>query len=313
MQEQIGPWHIDNGSESMYFKLIFSFILQYIEYGTEESILLVDSCLHHFKIYEKGLKSTHLEPAVASLFRKLMEKPYFCKVFSGLVKHIPISKEFLDNLSTAMQLSPFEKLGFGLALSDSENNDVRMAGRNFYMAQFEVLLLEMPRIIVMFPHFSTPQNLLQNEVSSPVLPVLHSWHVNPPFFSRALNAALNLNTENINRLVDLFQELEVLEEHTALLSSNEISKEMESLCITSTHNGPVRESISEPDSSTFEIDAYHIETEANAYFQQMFSRQLTVDAMVRMLTQFKGSSEKRMMSMQGKQHVMGDAWEFKTC
>lgn len=69
---------------------------------------------------------------------------------------------------------------------------------------------------------------------------------------------------------------------------------MESLCITSTDDCPMIENISDdPDSSTVEVDADDINTEANAYFQQMFSGQLTVDAMVQMLTQFKGSSEKR--------------------
>ncbi|PWA88229.1 transcription regulator [Artemisia annua] len=50
-----------------------------------------------------------------------------------------ITKEFLDNLSVALQLSAYEKLGFGLALTDSENNDIRMAGRNFCLGQIEEL------------------------------------------------------------------------------------------------------------------------------------------------------------------------------
>lgn len=38
------------------------------------------------------------------------------------------------------------------------------------------------------------------------------------------------------------------------------------------------------------------EAEANAYFHQMFSGQLTIEAMVQMLARFKESSEKRWLS-----------------
>lgn len=39
--------------------------------------------------------------------------------------------------------------------------------------------------------------------------------------------------------------------------------------------------------------AEDIEAEANSYFHQMFSGQLTIEAMVQMLAQFKESSVKR--------------------
>ncbi|KAL4585826.1 hypothetical protein LXL04_010452 [Taraxacum kok-saghyz] len=267
--------------------------MQYNEYGTKESILLFESCFHHFKIYKKGLKSLHLEPPVASLFKKLMEKPHFCKVFTGLVENTntTINEEFLDDLSTALKLSPFEKLGFGFALSNSENNNVRIAGRNFCMAQLKELCINL----------KTPQNLIQHEISSTVLPlllkdaemsepVLDLWNANPPFFSRALNALLTLNPENMHKIVELLQESEVFQEQTALLS--QLSKEMERLQITYTDNSPIIENISDPDTSAFE-EVDNIEAEANAYFQQMFSGELTIGAMVQMLMRFKRSSEKR--------------------
>ncbi|PWA81215.1 transcription regulator [Artemisia annua] len=52
-----------------------------------------------------------------------------------------------------------------------------------------------------------------------------------------------------------------------------------------------------PDSSTTEVYADDIEKEANSYFQQMFSGQLTVDEMIQMLAGFKESSEKREKSI----------------
>ncbi|XP_076917682.1 uncharacterized protein LOC143577845 isoform X1 [Bidens hawaiensis] len=112
-------------------------LFQYVDYGTEGSILLLETCLNYFNVYEKDLRSAPLEPLVASLFRKLLEKPQFSTVFSMAVRPTAITEEFLDNLSVALQLSAYEKLGFGLALTDSENNDIRTAGSNFCMKQIE--------------------------------------------------------------------------------------------------------------------------------------------------------------------------------
>lgn len=112
---------------------------QYADYGMEGSVLLLETCLDHFNVYERDLKSTRLEPVVASLFRRLLEKPHFSTVFSVAVRSTAITEEFLDNLSVALQLSAYEKLGFGLALTDSDNNDIRMAGKNFCMTQIEEL------------------------------------------------------------------------------------------------------------------------------------------------------------------------------
>ncbi|XP_024992565.1 CCR4-NOT transcription complex subunit 1 isoform X2 [Cynara cardunculus var. scolymus] len=121
------------------FDSVLRELSQYVDYGTEGSVLLLETCLDHFNVYEKDLKSTRLEPVVASLFRKMLEKPQFSTVFSVSVRPTAITEEFLDNLSIALQLSAYEKLGFGLALTDSENNDIRMAGRNFCMGKIEEL------------------------------------------------------------------------------------------------------------------------------------------------------------------------------
>ena len=49
--------------------------------------------------------------------------------------------------------------------------------------------------------------------------------------------------------------------------------------------------------STSEGSPDDIEAEANAYFHQMFSGQMTIDAMVQMLARFKESSENRYIVM----------------
>ncbi|KAL4562855.1 hypothetical protein LXL04_026886 [Taraxacum kok-saghyz] len=121
------------------FDSVIRELSQYVDYGLEGSILLLETCLDHFKVYERDLRTTHLEPVVASLFRKLLEKPQFSTVFQVSVRPTSITEEFLDNLSGSLQLSSYEKLGFGLSLTDSENNDIRIAGRNFCMRQIEEL------------------------------------------------------------------------------------------------------------------------------------------------------------------------------
>ncbi|MFS8026792.1 putative CCR4-Not complex component, Not1, MIF4G-like domain superfamily [Helianthus anomalus] len=78
----------------------------------------------------------------------------------------------------------------------------------------EALLLGMAHVI-------TPYNLLPHEVAKSVLPMLledsskrgillRVWGVNPLLVSRALNHVLVLDLENMNKVVDLFQELEIL-------------------------------------------------------------------------------------------------------
>ena len=84
--------------------------MQFIDNGTETIILLVEMCFNRFIIYGEDLKSMFEEPAIAALFRKLMEKPHFVTVFSHVVlTHTPISEEFIDDLSNSLQLSAYEK------------------------------------------------------------------------------------------------------------------------------------------------------------------------------------------------------------
>ncbi|CAI9279427.1 unnamed protein product [Lactuca saligna] len=253
----------------------------YIERGADDSILLIENCVLHFNIFKKDLKTTPLEPAFASIFKKLIGKPYFCKVFSCFRKYTHISETFLDNLSTSLQLSRHENFQFAVALANADEDDLSRAGEKFCEEHFKELCDLSER-----GHIPSVQALLEERIRA----LMDSG------IQELSNNAHKSGTQ------DLIQEeaptsskvYQVLQEDTALLSSNQLSKEMESLCITSADDCPMIEKISdEPGSSTVEVDADPINTEANAYFQQMFSGQLTVDAMVQMLMQFKGSSEKR--------------------
>ncbi|GLT84379.1 hypothetical protein SLE2022_026140 [Rubroshorea leprosula] len=102
--------------------------------------------------------------------------------------------------------------------------------------------------------------------------------------------------------------LQVLKDQTGLISSTQLIEEMEELQApvmdsnpklqnggtteSSTSDGYVDDTEAEGNSSS---DGYgdDIEAEANSYFHQMFSGQLTTDAMVQTLARFKESSVKR--------------------
>ncbi|KAI3690357.1 hypothetical protein L2E82_48368 [Cichorium intybus] len=96
---------------------------------------------------------------------------------------------------------------------------------------------------------------------------------------------------DVVRILESALEYQVVQSHTSLLSSNQLSEEMESLCLNSQING-------DPDASTSKVyDDAILEAEANSYFHQLFSGQLKVDAMIQMLARYKESSEKREQSI----------------
>lgn len=77
-----------------------------------------------------------------------------------------------------------------------------------------------------------------------------------------------------------------------MVTSTLLSEELERLHISIVDSNPRLQNGGTTDSST---DGYSddIEAEANSYFHQMFSDQLTISAMVQMLARFKDSSVKR--------------------
>lgn len=87
--------------------------------------------------------------------------------------------------------------------------------------------------------------------------------------------------------------MQALKAHASLIDSSQLSEEMEKLHATivdsnlKLQNGGATDS-SAPDGFGDDVDA-----EANSYFHQMFSGQLSIDSMVQMLARFKESSVKR--------------------
>ena len=61
------------------------------------------------------------------------------------------------------------------------------------------------------------------------------------------------------------------------------------------HVNPRIPNVGASDSSSSDVYTNDIEDEANSYFHQIFSGQLTIDSMIQMLARFKESSDRRFV------------------
>lgn len=116
---------------------------QLVEYGVEGSIMLLQTCIDHLKFYNTDSKDVQLELAVASIFKFLLGKPNFSTVFCESLRNTEINEGTLENFSNVLHLSVSEKIGIGLALSDSENLDNRNCGTFQFLSGSTIL---MPKI-----------------------------------------------------------------------------------------------------------------------------------------------------------------------
>ncbi|XP_059651610.1 uncharacterized protein LOC132299153 [Cornus florida] len=141
---------------------VFQELSQYVEYGSEGCILLLQTCFDHLNIHGKDLRNVQLDPVFSSIFKYILDKPNFSTVFCESLRSTAINEDFLENLSDAFRLSASEKIGIGLALSDSESTDIRLCGKNFCIAQIKDLCAnhvsvdsaEQIQNIIMFIHQS---------------------------------------------------------------------------------------------------------------------------------------------------------------
>ncbi|CAL5366920.1 unnamed protein product [Camellia sinensis] len=126
-----------NDSNSDY---VFQELSQFVEYGCEGSILLLQTCLDHTNFREGDMHNMQLKPdLLAAIFRYLLQWPNFSTVFCEAMRTMVISEQLLTDFCDALHLSVTEKIGIGLALADSENVDIRTSGQNFCMGQIEEL------------------------------------------------------------------------------------------------------------------------------------------------------------------------------
>ncbi|KAI3917584.1 hypothetical protein MKW98_021346 [Papaver atlanticum] len=137
---------LDNFIDSNY-ESVFHQLSQFLEYGSEGSILVLLICLDHINFCDDG-EDTTTERSIqlkhqllASIFRCQLDKPNFSTVLcEALLRNVTISYEFfLQEVLNELKFSVSEKIAFGLALADSEELDVRSIGQGFCMSQIEEL------------------------------------------------------------------------------------------------------------------------------------------------------------------------------
>ncbi|XP_043805903.1 CCR4-NOT transcription complex subunit 1 isoform X2 [Manihot esculenta] len=114
-------------------------LCQFIEYGVEGSVLVLKTCLERLHFHGTDLQNGQLESVLVSIFKYLLDKPNFSTVLCQSLRSTEINDEFLENLSNVLHLSLSEKIGIGLALSDSDIIETRMSAKKFFMAQVEAL------------------------------------------------------------------------------------------------------------------------------------------------------------------------------
>ncbi|RZR93890.1 hypothetical protein BHM03_00022471 [Ensete ventricosum] len=84
--------------------------------------------------------------------------------------------------------------------------------------------------------------------------------------------------------------IQVLQAHSGQLVSHQLFEEMKKLHISSP---PQSQNAATVGATVSEGISNDTESEANTYFHQMFSGQLSIEAMVQMLARYKESSDKR--------------------
>ncbi|KAK6936303.1 CCR4-NOT transcription complex subunit 1, HEAT repeat [Dillenia turbinata] len=122
------------------FDSVLQELFQFTQYGSEGSILLLQTCLDNMNFHSGDVHNMQLKPdLLAAIFRYLLEMPNFSTVFCESLRSFVISEGFLRELCNALHFSVAEKIGIGLALAESENLDVRTTGQNFCLGQIEEL------------------------------------------------------------------------------------------------------------------------------------------------------------------------------
>lgn len=115
-------------------------LCEFIEYGSEGSIVLLQTCLDQMNFHGGDVRNMQLKPDLAAaVVRYLLDRPNFSTVFCEALRATAINEGFLLDFCNVLQLSVSEKVAIGLALADSENHDIRTSGQNFCMSQIEEL------------------------------------------------------------------------------------------------------------------------------------------------------------------------------
>jgi len=91
--------------------------------------LLLQTCLDELSSNGGDVKNSQLKrDLISAVFKYLLDKPNFCTIFCEALRGPSMSDGFLGDLLKTLNLSTAEKIGAGLALSESDNLDFRAQG-----------------------------------------------------------------------------------------------------------------------------------------------------------------------------------------
>ncbi|XP_034575639.1 uncharacterized protein [Setaria viridis] len=128
------------GADESTFDPIYRELCQLADCSPDGCVLLLQVCVDEVLLNVGGAKNPQSKrDLVAIIFRYCLDKPYFSTSFCEALRAIPVSNGFLETLSNELELSAAERVGVGLALSDSENPDLSLEGRKFTITQIEEL------------------------------------------------------------------------------------------------------------------------------------------------------------------------------
>ncbi|XP_044957186.1 CCR4-NOT transcription complex subunit 1-like [Hordeum vulgare subsp. vulgare] len=116
---------------------------QLVDYGHDGCLLMLQVCLDEVLLNDREAKNLQLKhDLLSSTFRYCLDKSYFSTCFCEALMRIKTATDgLLETLSSVMELSAAEKVGIGLALSDSDNSGMKLKGQQFAIAQIEELCL----------------------------------------------------------------------------------------------------------------------------------------------------------------------------
>ncbi|KQJ97773.1 hypothetical protein BRADI_3g33190v3 [Brachypodium distachyon] len=128
------------GADDSTFQSIYRELCQLADCSPDGCILLLQVCLDEVLLnVGVGKLSQSKRDLLATIFRYCLDKPYFSTCFCEALRTVSVNDVFLETLSNELDLSRSERVGIGLALSDSENLGLNLKGQKFSIAQIEEL------------------------------------------------------------------------------------------------------------------------------------------------------------------------------